>query len=159
MRAAWLAALICVTASLSAFAAPIEVTPGLWEFTDVLRNFEISADGKKEIENGGSPPNIQNVCETGHTLDVKFLYPGLKIPSVAARCKISTISETPNLIDSVSECTGEPATIEHALVIAPTPKSFTVIRETTFTEPLYNGDISRSTMNIRAKWLKENCDP
>ena len=135
----------------------MEVTPGLWEVTDLLRNFEISPDGKREIENGGSGPNIEKVCVTGQTFEPRSLYPGLKTPSVAARCKVLIISETPNLLDSVSECTGKIATVEHSLVIAPTPKSVTIIRETTFTEPLYNGGISRSTTNVRSKWLKKSC--
>ena len=157
MKAACLAVLLCAAVPLGASAASIELKPGLWKLTDLLRNFEISTDGKKEIENGGSGPNIENVCVTGHIFDNSSLYPGLKIPSVADRCKVSTISETANLIDSVSECTGELATVEHTLVIAPTSKSITIIRETTFTKPLGNGGISRSTSNTSAKWLKESC--
>ena len=158
MRTVCLAMLICAAALSRASAASMEVTPGLWEVTDLLRNFEISPDGKQEIENGGSGPNIEKVCVTGHTFRPSSLYPGLKIPSVAARCKVSTISETPNLIDSVSECTGTLAEVTHNLVIAPTSKSITIISETTFTEPLYNGGISRSSMTVHAKWLTKSCE-
>jgi hypothetical protein len=135
----------------------MEVTPGSWEVTELLRSFEVSADGK-EIDNGGSGPNVENVCVAGHTLKVSSLYPGLKFPPVAARCKVSTISETPNLIESAIRCTGKIPTVEHALVIAPTPKSITVIRDKTFTQALYNGDIARSITNVRAKWLKKACE-
>jgi hypothetical protein len=149
--------LIGVFAPLNASAAPINVTPGLWRMTDLLRNFVISADGKKEIENGGSGPNTENICVTAHSFDAGSIYPGSKIPSVAKLCKFSTISETPSLIDSVAECGGGIAHITHTLVLALTPKSITTIQETTFTDPLANGSVSRSTINVRGKWLKESC--
>jgi hypothetical protein len=160
MKAAWLSILFC-TVALEGAAAPLELAPGSWEFTDLLRNFSISADGQHELEDGGSGPNTERACVTQNTLSKEDLYPGLKIPTVAAHCNITTISETPNLIDSVVECSAYERLspyIEHTVVTAPTRQSFTIIREMTFLEPTYDGRISRSTSYSRGRWLKDSCD-
>jgi hypothetical protein len=161
MKAAGLAVLLCIVGLECASAAPLELAPGSWEFTTLLRNFSISADGQHEIENGGSGPDTERACVTKHAFESGSLYPGLKNPTVAAHCKVTTISETSNLIDSVVECSahdGASPQIDHTVVTAPTSKSFTTVHETTFIEPNYDGSISRSTLYRRGRWLKDSCD-
>jgi hypothetical protein len=159
MKAAWTAVLFC-TLACGVSAAPLQFAPGSWEFTTLLRNFSISADGKHEIETGGSRPYTERACITKPTFDSSTLWPGLKFPAVAKRCKATTISETPSLIDSVSECSGDgaaPPKVTHILVIPLAPKSFTTIQEVTFLEPLADGSLARSTIYRRGRWLKEDC--
>lgn len=156
MRAAWLAVLFYTIAAGCAAAASL--APGSWEYTDLLRNFSISADGKREIDVGGSGPNIERACVNKQQW--RF-YPGLKNPAVAKRCKVTTISETSNLIDSIVECSADgeaPAYIEHTVVTALTSKSFITVQDTTFMEPNADGSISRSTLYRRGRWLKNSCD-
>jgi hypothetical protein len=160
MKAAWLAVLLCTVALEGTLAAPLDLAPGSWEFTTLLRNFSISADGEHEVDNGYSEPNTERACVTEDALKRGFLYRGLKNPTVAKYCKVTTISETLRFIDSVDECLyeGGPSYIGHTVLTAPTPMSFVAIRETTFLEPNYDGSISRSTIYRRGRWLKESCE-
>jgi len=157
VKVSWFLVLLCTVALNGATAAPWKkMEPGLWEFTDRLRNFEISADVTKEVENGGSGPNIQRECITED--DVKkasdSLHRVLKNPAITKRCKRTTISETPSLTDAVVECKDS---IDHTLFFH-TAHSFTMIEDRTFTEPLAGGGIARSAIYQHARWLRASCD-
>ena len=159
MKAAGLAILLCLI-TFESQASPLELMPGSWEFTDLLRNFSISADGQHEVENGGSAPKIERACITKRAMEIGSLYPGLKNPAVASHCKVTAISKTSNLIDSVVECSADDGFspyITHTVVTAPSHKSFVTIDETTFLEPTSEGSISRSTIYRRGRWLNDSC--
>ena len=161
MKAAWLSVLLCAVALGGASATPLELERGSWERTDLLRNFSISGDGRHEVEGGGSGPNTERVCLAEQSINSSDLYPGLKNPTLAKLCKVTTISETPTLIDSIVECSAHdamPPYITHTVVSASTPKSFTTITETTFLRQNYDGGISRSTMYSRGRWLEDKCN-
>jgi hypothetical protein len=161
MRVSWFGILLCTIALEGASAAPLELAPGSWEFTYLSRDFSISADGTDEIEGGNSGPDTARTCVTEHAWESRFLYPGLKNPTVAKRCEVTVISETSDFIDTVMECSahdGMSPSVEHAVVVAPTQKSLTIIRETTFLKPNYGGSVSRSTSYERGRWLKDSCD-
>jgi hypothetical protein len=145
----------------SASAEAFELAPGSWEVTSLLRNFSISADGQHEIVNGVSVPNTERICLTKGTIEVGSLYPGLKNPAMAAHCKVTTISDTSDMIDSVVECSaydGGIPQIDHTVVTAPTQKSFTTIGDRTFLRRNFDGSISRSTTYTQGRWLKDSCD-
>jgi len=159
MKTALSGVLFCVL-TCGASAAQLHLAPGSWQFTTLVRNFSISADGKHEIETGGSPPYAERACITKSAIASRSLWPGLKYPAIAKRCKATTISDSSSLIDSVGECSGDgaaPPEVTHVLVTAPTPQSFTTILETTFLEPMADGSLARSTVYRRGKWLKGTC--
>lgn len=151
--------LLCFVAIKATSAAPPQLTPGLWEITTLLRNFSLSADRQREIEMGGSGPNIDQVCSTKPDFTAESLYPRLKKPAVASHCKATTISETSTVIDSVVECSArnDIPYIAHTVVTAPTPKEFVTIADTTFLETNSDGSISRSAVYRRGRWLKGSC--
>lgn len=159
MKAGSLVILLCTVAAESVSAAPLDLAQGLWEVTARLRNFSISADARREVESGKSEPFIERICITEEALKSSSLDTGENSTAVKD-CKTTAISETPRLVNSVVECfyEGGPSSIEHSVVTAPTPKSFTTIREKTFLEPNFDGSISRSTIYMRGEWLKESCD-
>jgi hypothetical protein len=161
MKFPGLAIFLGMIASQSASAVALELAPGSWEVTSLLRNFSISADGQHEITSGGGGPNIERTCVKKSTLEIGSLYPGLKNPSMAALCKATTISDTSDLIDSVVECSahdGLGPLIDHTVVTASTQKSYATILDRTFLEPTSDGSISRSTIYTRGRWLKDSCD-
>ena len=161
MKVTAIAVMLCFIALRFASAAPLQLAPGLWKVTTLIRNFGISSDGQREVENGGSGPSVDQTCLKKHEFGVGDLYPGLKIPALALRCKLTPISETSSLIDSVVECSAyndASPRISHTVVTAPTPKSFLYIYETTFLETEEDGGVSRSTMYRRGSWLKGSCD-
>jgi hypothetical protein len=145
----------------NALAEPLKVTPGLWEVTTLLRNFDLSADGRREIDNGGSGPNVEHQCITERGLQAGFRYPGQTNPIIAKSCKFTTIAETSDLVDSVIECAaydGVLPYIVHTVVVAPAPEVFTTIVEITWTSPLTDGRIARSVTYARGKWVRNSCD-